>query len=218
MPIVNESAHLGIMRSTSLGNTQKATSERNITKARRAAYSLMSVGMHGENGIDPITAIQLYKTFVQPTLTFGLGVIIPESSNMLQLDKFQKQLIKRILSLPINAPDPCAYLLSGLLPIEAQLDLKILTLYHNICRQQESSVEKRIGRRQLMLKSENSNSWFITLRNIVFKYELPSSVELLDNPPNKNAWKRTLQTTINQYWKHKLINDAESYISLWENL
>ena len=88
----------------------------------------MSVGMHSENGIDPITAIQLYKTFVQPILTFGLEVIIPESSNLLQLEKFQKQLIKRILSLSINAPDPCAYLLSGFLPIEAQLEQKILTL------------------------------------------------------------------------------------------
>ena len=73
-------------------------------------------------------------------------------------------------------------------------------------------MEKRIASRQLVLKNENSNNWFITLRNIVFKYELSSPVELLDNLPNKNVWKRTTQTTINQYWKDKLIKDAESYI------
>jgi hypothetical protein len=73
-------------------------------------------------------------------------------------------------------------------------------------------VEKRIASRQLVLKNENSNNLFITLRNIVFKYELPSPVELLDNLPNKNGWKRTTQTTINQYWKDKLIKDVESYI------
>ena len=52
---------------------------------------------------------------------------------------------------------------------------------------------------------------------IAFKYEIPSPVEFfffLDNPPNRNAWKRTTQTTINQYWKDKLIKDAESYITL----
>jgi hypothetical protein len=63
-----------------------------------------------------------------------------------------------------------------------------------------------------VLKNENSNSWFITLRNIVFKYiVLPSPVELLDTG-QKCVEKDTTQTTINQYWKDKLIKDAESYI------
>lgn len=62
---------------------------------------------------------------------------------MLQLETFQKQLIKRILSLPINAPDLCAYLLSEFLPIEAELEQKILTRMM-ICRQ-ENSVENIIA-------------------------------------------------------------------------
>ncbi|CAG2225506.1 unnamed protein product [Mytilus edulis] len=85
MPISDKSPHLGILRSTT---TQDATVEQNITKSRRAAYSLMSAGMHGENGLDPSIAIQLFKTFVQPILTYGLEVILPTSKNLLKLETF----------------------------------------------------------------------------------------------------------------------------------
>ncbi|CAC5426741.1 unnamed protein product [Mytilus coruscus] len=79
MPVTDRSPHLGILRSTTSQKTQDATVEQNITKSRRAAYSLMSAGMHGENGLDPSTAIQLFRTFVQPILTYGLEVILPTS-------------------------------------------------------------------------------------------------------------------------------------------
>jgi hypothetical protein len=42
--------------------------EQNITKVRRTAYSLLSTGFYGKNGLDPITSISLYKTYVQPVL------------------------------------------------------------------------------------------------------------------------------------------------------
>ncbi|CAG2246891.1 unnamed protein product [Mytilus edulis] len=105
MPVVDKSPHLGILRSTSSKNSQNETTEQNITKSRRAAYSLMSAGLHGENGLDPITSLHLIKTFIQPILTYGLEVILPTSSNLLKLEKFQKQLLKRIMSLPICTPD-----------------------------------------------------------------------------------------------------------------
>ena len=214
MPIIDESSHLGIMRSTSIQKTQTATIERNINKARKTAYSLMSIGMHGENGIDPITAVHLYKTFVQPTLTFGLEVITPVTANLLKLEKFQKQLLKRIFSLPISAPDPAVYILSGLLPIEAQIDQKILTLFNNICRQDDNSLEKSIALRQTIVKDNNSNSWFTTVRKILYKYALQNPMSCLENPQNKNSWKKEIQTKINHFWKEKLIKDSSTYRSL----
>ena len=41
-------------------------------------------------------------------------------------------MIKEILSLPISTADPALYILSGLLPINAEIDLKIMTLLANI--------------------------------------------------------------------------------------
>ncbi|VDI59380.1 Hypothetical predicted protein [Mytilus galloprovincialis] len=164
MPISDKSPHLGILRSTTSQKTQDATVEQNITKSRRAAYSLMSAGMHGENGLDPSTAIQLFKTFVQPILTYGLEVILPTSKNLLKLETFQKKILKQILSVPITAPDPSVYIMSGILPIEAQIDQKSLNLFNNICNQNENHLEKKIARRQLIAKNQESNSWFIAIK------------------------------------------------------
>ena len=54
MPIVNKAPHLGIIRSTSIENTERETVTQNISKARKASYGLMSAGLHVENGLDTI--------------------------------------------------------------------------------------------------------------------------------------------------------------------
>ncbi|CAG2193476.1 unnamed protein product [Mytilus edulis] len=190
MPIVDKSPHLGILRSTSSKNSQNETTDQNITKSRRAAYSLMSAGLHGENGLDPITSLHLIKTFIQPILTYGLEVILPTSSNLLKLEKFQKQLLKRIMSLPICTPDPSIYILSGFLPIEAQIDQKALILFNNICRQDNSNLEKKLAIRQLTVKDQSSNSWFISIKKMIFKYGLPSPLQLLNCAPKSFNNKR----------------------------
>jgi hypothetical protein len=38
--------------------TENSQIEQNITKARRTAYSLLSTGFYGKNGLDPITFVQ----------------------------------------------------------------------------------------------------------------------------------------------------------------
>jgi hypothetical protein len=58
MPIVTQSAHIGIQKSET--NSTHSTVNENIKKATRALYSLMRVGLHGENGIDPETLISLF--------------------------------------------------------------------------------------------------------------------------------------------------------------
>ncbi|CAC5367025.1 unnamed protein product [Mytilus coruscus] len=214
MPVVDKSPHLGILRSTSSKNSQNETTEQNITKSKRAAYSLMSAGMHGENGLDPITSLHLIKTFIQPILTYGLDVILPTSSNLLKLEKFQKQLLKRIMSLPICTPDPSIYILSGFLPIEAQIDQKALILFNDICRQDDSNLEKKVAIRQLSIKDQSSNSWFISIKKMVFKYGLPSPLQLLNCAPKKVQWKRTVQIAIYKYWKEAIISSGKSYASL----
>ena len=53
MPIVTQSAHIGIQKSET--NSTQSTVNENIKKTTRALYILMGVGLHGENGIDPET-------------------------------------------------------------------------------------------------------------------------------------------------------------------
>ena len=54
------------------------------------------------------------------------------------------------------------------------IHIRALGLFNNICNQAEDSVEKTLARRQLILivKSNESKSWFIEIKNILRKYTM----------------------------------------------
>jgi hypothetical protein len=56
----------------------------------------MSTGLHGQNGLDPITSLYLIRTFIQPILTYDLEIILPTSQNIEILEKFQRQTAENI--------------------------------------------------------------------------------------------------------------------------
>jgi hypothetical protein len=134
----------------------------------------MSAGLHGDNGLEPVTSISIMKTYILPIVTYSLEVLQPRNFNIHKLEQFQKSLLKRILSLPKNAPDPVLYIISGILPIEAQIDIKCLTLFNNIARQPEDAIENLLSKRQLNIKENNSTSWFVTIKKKLYKYDLPN--------------------------------------------
>jgi hypothetical protein len=59
---------------------------------------------------------------------YGLEIVQPNQTNLKKLEVFQKNILKQILYLPTNATDPAIYIISGLLPIEAILDIKYMTV------------------------------------------------------------------------------------------
>ena len=138
----------------------------NIQKARRAMYSLMPAGLHGENGLDPQTAVHVFQIYVLPVLLYGLEVAVPSKSNLDTLEKFLRTSLKQILSLPTSTASPVVHILTGILPVEAMVHKRILALFGSICRLNEDSVEKRLCRRQISVKSYSSHSWFIIVKEL----------------------------------------------------
>jgi hypothetical protein len=61
-----------------------------------------------------------------------MEVLIPKGKYLEQLDKFQRKRIKQLLSISSNTPDPAIYILTGILPIEAQIHIRALTLFGNV--------------------------------------------------------------------------------------
>ena len=87
--------------------------------------------------------------------TFGLEVILPKQTHMDKLDRVHKKFLKHILSLPTSVAYPAIYVLNGAvpkLPIESVVHKRALVLYRNICRLEESSIQKQLARRQLALR------------------------------------------------------------------
>jgi hypothetical protein len=64
----DSAVHIGVTRS------RIKEVELNID-ARRTKYGLLGTGFHGTNGIDPITAYQMYKTYVLPRMLYGLEIL-----------------------------------------------------------------------------------------------------------------------------------------------
>ena len=62
MPRVTCTSHMGIPRSPVKFSPEEVTV--NIQKARRAIYSLMPAELHGENGMDPQTAVHVFQKYL----------------------------------------------------------------------------------------------------------------------------------------------------------
>jgi hypothetical protein len=73
---------------------------------------------------------------------------------------------------------------------EVLRNIKALTFFNNVCHQGEKNTEKKLARRQLTVKEESSNSWFICVNKILRKYDLKEAYNYLDNPIKK--WSFTL--------------------------
>ena len=212
MPVVDSTTHMGILRTSA--NQELSAVENNIQKAQRTAYSLMGAGLHGENGVDPETAMSLLNTYVLPVLLYGLEVIIPSGKAFTMLETQYKRLLKQILSLPITTADPAIYLLSGMLPVEATLHKRILSLFGNITRLPDDSIELRLAKRQLELKTFKSHSWFIEVKKILLKYDLPHPETLIENPPKKLSWKHQYNNAVNNFWMDQILPQVKMFSSL----
>ena len=180
MPVVKEAMHTDSLRSD---DSQESAVTYNTDKARRTIYCLMGAGLHGDNGLDSDTSVQVLQTYAIPVLLFGLEVVLPRKSLMEKIDKLYKKFLKQILSLPNTVADPAVYILSGPLPFEGMVQKKALTLFGSICWLEEASIEKQLARRELTTKGDKSSSWSICIKSLLLKHRLLTPRELLDMPP-----------------------------------
>lgn len=174
----------------------------------------MGVGLHGENGLDPSTAMSIMNTYILPIMLYGLEIVTPSGKCLEYLSVQFKKLLKQLLSLPQTVANPAIYIISGMLPIEAQVDIKILSFYGNITRQEKVSIEWQLAERQLNFKALNSNSWFSHLRRIFLKYNLTDPIQYLHNPTSKYQWKKQIFAKVKKYWTSKILEQARLYSSL----
>ncbi len=207
----NMEAHLGVKRTNTHKNTETVAAR--INSARGAAYALMGAGLHGLNGLNPVAATKLYDIYVMPVLLNSLEALILTKGELQKLEDFYRATLKHLQHLPVATANPAVYLLLGVLPLEARIHKKVLTLFVNIL-QRAGSVEEQVIRRQLATKSMNSHSWTVMLRKIFQQYELPSVYEVLRQPPTKPEWKFRVNECVKNIWLRLLVEEASSMKTL----
>ena len=65
--------------------------EKRISIARGTMYSLMGAGLHGINGINPLIAWKLWRTFVVPRMLYGIETLKITTTDIYKLEQFQKK-------------------------------------------------------------------------------------------------------------------------------
>jgi hypothetical protein len=181
---------------------------------RRTAYALMGAGYHGVGGLDTCTLRNMTSTYLIPRLLYGLEAMIVTDKQRDLLETFFKSHLKRIQALPQRTANEAVYALSGSLPIEASLDIKTLCFFGKLI-QDSSSILFQICQRQLATKSLNSNSWFIYLLKLTYKYDLPSAHQLLCNPPTQGEWKKAVKAAVSAHWEAELEKSVVTKSSLY---
>ena len=213
LPVVESFTHLGINRSVTNSNTVSTLVKDRIQLARRTVYAMMGAGMHGLNGLPPITSYHLYDVHVVSRYLSNLESIILTRKDIDALEKYHRTFLKQIQHLPQRASNAAAYLLLGARPIEAQIDLKILTLFGSITRKEGSTISA-LAKRQLLMKTLNSKSWFIKVLELFHQYGLGSPLHQLLTPMTQTRWKKYIKKAVDYFWTCTLRQEALSKSTL----
>ena len=112
--------HLGLIRYSKLNDYAELITER-IQFARNTANSLMGAGLHGLNGVNREVSVTLWNLYIKPTLLYGLESIQLSRTDKSKLEKYQRDFLRQIQHLPESIASYSVYILTGLLPIEAEI-------------------------------------------------------------------------------------------------
>jgi hypothetical protein len=85
----------------------------------------------------------------------------------------------RLFHFVLDVADPAVYMISGLLPLEAEIHTKVFIMFGNITRAHKNSTEWKLAERQLHIKSLDSNSWFMEIlvhRLILVRYKFSAVI------------------------------------------
>lgn len=184
-----------------------------IRSARKAAYSLMRVGLHGEDGLGPSAAIKIVQTFVTPRLLYGIEATIPSKQELEDMEKFHRKILRQIQGLPESTATEAIYILSGDLPIQLQYHMRVLTLFGSICRLSMDHPLRRMAKRQMATQAQTSKSWFSRAKQIGELYELNLDSQLC-SPWPKRTWKKFIQERIRIYHHYETSRAAQKKSSL----
>ena len=180
---------------------------------RRKQRCLFGAGLHARNGLNPIVSRKIYISFVLPRLLYGSELWMITAKLLCKLETFQINKLKQLQGLPDRTSNIAVRSLLGILPIEAEIDKRVLSLFRNLINDPDC-IEYRICQRQLAMKNGKSKSWFIYVDKILSEYLLPSAHILLQNTPTKQEWKKKLKDAVSLYWNNKILREIQTMNSI----
>ena len=210
IPAQGEFTHLGLEWTAGKAHPNI---DKSISAARRTTYALFGTGLHGRNGLDPVTSMKIVQLYILPRLVHGLDAAVLPRSQIEKLETAYRKLLRMLQSLPESTAAEAVYLLLGALPLEAILHQRIFALFGNITRLDNDNPLKALALRQLALKDDKSKSWFCKIQELATTYHIEINKAIMIPWP-KQSWKTYSKKAIVSFWHLKLIRDAQSKSTL----
>lgn len=202
---------VGIVRSSS-GNLPHILDR--IAGHRKSLFAVLPSGLARRHNANQAAALSVHNSFALPVLLSGIAPLTLASSEMDVLDKHFKGILKSLMKLPDKSPDPVIYFLAGTVPIKAHIHRRQLSLFGMITRL-PTNILHATASTILTSDPDTSKSWFVTnIRRLCIQYSLPSPLQLLQNPPSKNIFKKLIKSKILDYWETHLRAEAAPKPSL----
>lgn len=144
-----------------------------------------------------------------PRLLYGLEALIINKTELVNLERAYKRLLKTLLGLREGTADEAAYMLFGLLPAEAELHLRILSLYGGITRLENNHPLLQLALRQAACPTEKRKGWFGMVFTVARKYLIePAVMAAISSPWQKNHWKSFTRNAVHRHWVQKMREEA----------
>ena len=139
--------------------------------------------------------IHLFRTYNLPVLLSGLQALPIRPATFKPQTLFHNNTLSGFLKLSQSSPTPALHFLLGEFPIEAQLHISTLTLFHNVW----STINKLVW--QILMMSDNwSTTWANHIKQLCQKYDLPNPLSLMDSSCwTKPNWKCLVVTKVTVY-------------------
>ena len=193
-----ETKHLGIKRN----NKNNIDIEDRIKLARRTIYTLLGPVFHARRGMSPVVAYKLWKTYVIPLALYGIEIMNHTASDIIQLEKVQRKICRQIQGLPDRVANVATYSLLG---------VDILWKHPT---KQKHYIEYRIIERQISMDKPNGKSFASLVYDKLRKYKLPDLMDLMENPIEKQIWKKLIKQQIEIYWEEAWIEEKQTKSTL----
>ena len=206
-----EAEHVGIIRSSKKGNLPHIL--KRISSHRRAMWATLSSGTAQKSRANPIVSMRLEKLYGSPVLFSGVSALYLLGSEISMLDKYVKSTYQNIQKLPPDTPRAVVHFLSGSLPGEAVIHLRMIGMFGMVARLTADPL--RVHARNVLISAKSSSkSWFTQIRDICLKYDLPHPLTILENQPEKEAFKKLTFAQVISYWEKRLRGEASLLSSL----
>ena len=162
---------------------------------------------------NPAASLRVENLYGTPILFSGNASLFLSKSEISVLSLYFKSHLQRLLKLKDKTPESFIFFMSGMLPAEAILHKKQLSLFGMITRLEDNILNK-IAKQILTSAPDSAKSWFIQIKKLCSQYKLPHPITLLEQPLTKLAFKELVSFHILDFWTSKLRNDAEHLSSL----